>query len=91
MITDQVDAEAHWPELAHRLREIRDDLPVILYTGHGEGLADDEVERGAACARCMRKPVDPALLSQILARCLASARTWRHDAQAPLGRTIDTN
>ena len=61
-------------ELAQRLREIRSDLPVILYTGYGDGLPDD-IAPAAQPRAVIRKPVDPALLSQALSRCLAQYRT----------------
>jgi CheY-like chemotaxis protein len=71
VVTDQSMARMTGLQLAQRLREIRDDLPVILYTGHGEGLADEDVGAARLCA-VVRKPVDPALLSQVLGRCLAT-------------------
>jgi CheY-like chemotaxis protein len=72
VITDQSMPKMTGLELAQRLRQLRADLPVILYTGHGGHMADDEVDAAQLCA-VMRKPVDPALLSQTLARCLAAA------------------
>jgi len=71
IVTDQSMAKMTGLQLALRLHEIRPELPVILYTGRGEALADEDVGAARLCA-VVRKPVDPALLSQILARCLAS-------------------
>jgi CheY-like chemotaxis protein len=71
VITDQAMPKVTGLELARRLREIRADLPVILYTGNGEGLPGDEVDAARLCA-LMLKPIDPTMLSQTLARCLAS-------------------
>jgi two-component system cell cycle sensor histidine kinase/response regulator CckA len=71
VITDQSMPRMTGLQLAQRLRQVRTDLPVILYTGHGEGLSSDEVEAARLCA-LVPKPVDPTLLSQTLARCLAS-------------------
>jgi PAS domain S-box-containing protein len=76
VITDQSMPKLTGVTLARGLHELRADLPVILYTGHGEGLADGDVSAARLCA-VMRKPVDPALLSQTLARCLASAPAKR--------------
>jgi len=73
VITDQSMPRLTGLELARELHGVRADLPVILYTGHGEGLSDGEISAARLCA-VMRKPVDPVLLSQTLARCLAPAR-----------------
>ena len=73
VITDQSMPRLTGLALAHRLREIRQDLPVILYTGHGEGLAEVDVGAARLCA-VIRKPIDPVILSQTLARCLHTAR-----------------
>jgi len=72
VITDQSMPMLTGLALARELREARADLPVILYTGHGEGLSDDEISAARLCA-VMRKPVDPSMLSQTLARCLSTA------------------
>jgi signal transduction histidine kinase/ActR/RegA family two-component response regulator len=74
LVTDHSMARMTGLELAQRLRQHHHDLPVILYTGHGEGLAGDEVA-AARLTAVIPKPVDPQLLSQTLARCLAP-----HDA-----------
>jgi CheY-like chemotaxis protein len=71
VITDQSMPKMTGLALAQQLRQIRADLPVILYTGNGEGLAGEEVDAARLCA-LMLKPIDPTLLSQTLARCLAS-------------------
>jgi PAS domain S-box-containing protein len=71
VITDQSMPRMTGLELARRLRELRPELPVILYTGHGDGLPDDEVSAARLCA-LVRKPVDPAVLGQALGRCLAT-------------------
>jgi len=54
-----VDAKMSGMELAQRIRRIRADLPIILYSGHGEGLAGDEVG-AAGLSAVMRKPIDPS-------------------------------
>jgi CheY-like chemotaxis protein len=69
LITDQSMPKMTGLELAQRLQRIRSDLPIILYSGHGEGLADAEAAAVELCA-VMRKPVDPAELGIVLARCL---------------------
>jgi CheY-like chemotaxis protein len=73
VITDQSMPRMSGLELTHRLREIRPDLPVILYTGHGDGLSDEEIA-AAHLHALVRKPVDPGILGQALARCLATRR-----------------
>ena len=58
-------------QLSRALHAVRPELPVILYSGHGEGLAHTDVE--AAGVRIMlRKPVDPAALEAALRSALAT-------------------
>jgi two-component system, cell cycle sensor histidine kinase and response regulator CckA len=70
VITDQSMPRMTGLELARRLRQLRADLPVLLYTGFGDGLAGDALD-SAQLAAVIRKPVDPALLGLTLARYLA--------------------
>jgi CheY-like chemotaxis protein len=72
VITDQSMPRLTGLELARRLKQVRATLPVVLYTGHGDGISGDEVD-AAGVAVVMHKPVDPAQLSQVLTRCLAAA------------------
>jgi CheY-like chemotaxis protein len=69
VITDQSMPRMTGLALARRLKRLNAELPVILYTGFGDGLAGDDVDTAGLCA-VMRKPVDPGQLSQTLARCL---------------------
>ena len=46
LITDQSMPKMSGMELAQRIRQFHDDLPIILYSGHGDGLAGDERRRG---------------------------------------------
>ena len=71
VITDQSMPRLTGLELAERLRQCRSDLPVVLYTGHGDGLAGTDLARAALHA-VLRKPVDPVQLSQVLVRCLSA-------------------
>jgi PAS domain S-box-containing protein len=73
VITDQSMPRLTGLELARRIKTLRADLPVVLYTGHSDGMTGDDVDT-AGVAFVMRKPVDPARLSQVLTRCLAAAR-----------------
>ena len=70
-ITDQSMPRLTGLELAERLRQCRSDLPVVLYTGHGDGLAGADLTRAALHA-VLRKPVDPVQLGQVLVRCLSA-------------------
>ena len=70
VITDQSMPRLTGLELAGRLRTIRPDLPVILYTGYGDGVPDHALD-AARLTAVIRKPVDPVLLSGALAGCLA--------------------
>jgi len=58
-------------QLARALRDSRIDVPVILYSGYGEGLAQVELQ-AAGVGPVLRKPVDPAALEAALARVLAA-------------------
>jgi PAS domain S-box-containing protein len=71
LITDHSMARMTGLELAQQLRNQRNELPVILYTGHGESLAADQLA-SARLTAVIRKPVDPMLLSQTLAHCITS-------------------
>jgi CheY-like chemotaxis protein len=52
-------------ELARQIRGIRPGTPVILYTGYGEDLGEDDL--AAAGVRALaRKPVEPAELFALL-------------------------
>jgi CheY-like chemotaxis protein len=74
VITDQSMPRLTGLELARSLKALRADLPVVLYTGHGDGLSGSDVDTSGV-AVVMRKPVDPVQLSQVLARCLAGRVT----------------
>jgi CheY-like chemotaxis protein len=70
VITDQSMPRLTGLDLARRLKALRADLPVVLYTGHGDGLSGADVE-SAGVSVVIRKPVDPVNLGQVLKRCLA--------------------
>jgi CheY-like chemotaxis protein len=61
VLTDQTMPRLTGLELARRIRGIRADTPVILYTGYGEEISDAEL---ASCGvrALARKPVEPAEL-----------------------------
>ena len=72
VLTDQTMPGLTGLALAERLQQLRPGLPVLLYTGFGEGL--DEVEVGRAGVRAvLRKPVDRSELRSALATALAPA------------------
>jgi CheY-like chemotaxis protein len=74
VITDHSMAKMTGVELARRLRQVRGDLPIILYTGQGDGFgADDPAVMGLSAV--MRKPIDPQGLAQVLSRCLGASAT----------------
>jgi PAS domain S-box-containing protein len=74
VITDHSMAKMTGLELARHLRVVRPDLPIVLYTGQGDGFgADDPAVIGLSAV--MRKPIDPQELSQVLGRCLAAGAT----------------
>ncbi len=63
-------------QLAHALQALRGDLPVILYTGYGEGL-DQLALEAAGIRKVLRKPVDPHALEAALTTVLAARRESR--------------
>ena len=84
VITDQSMPKMSGTELAQRIRRLSADLPIILYSGHGDGLAG-AAAGAAGLSAVMRKPIDPVELGQVLTRCLASG------AGAIERCTVDTN
>jgi PAS domain S-box-containing protein len=71
VITDQCMPRLNGLQLAQALRAMRPELPVILYSGHGEGLARTDLE-AAGVHTVLRKPVDPAALEAALRSALAT-------------------
>jgi len=71
VLTDQTMPGMTGLALAQRARQLRPDLPVLLYTGFGEGLDDTEVMRAGVRA-VLRKPVDRTELRSALAAALAT-------------------
>ena len=72
VLTDQTMPGMTGLALAARSRELRPGVPVLLYTGFGEGLDGADVERSGVRA-VMRKPVDRDVLHAALGRALAPA------------------
>ncbi|MFP5507106.1 MAG: PAS domain S-box protein [Gammaproteobacteria bacterium] len=59
-------------DLARRLRALRADLPLILYSGYSEGVTEAQLRAAGVDAR-VRKPVDTDELLDILRRLLLAA------------------
>ena len=60
-------------QLAVELRACRPDLPVILYTGYGDGIAPGELQ-AAGIRAVLAKPVNPAALEATLSGVLGRDR-----------------
>jgi PAS domain S-box-containing protein len=73
VITDQSMPRMTGVQLAQSLQALRADLPVILYSGYGEGL-DQPALKAAGIRTVLRKPVDPHALEAALATVLAASR-----------------
>jgi CheY-like chemotaxis protein len=73
VITDQTMPRMTGLELARELLAIRRDLPVILYTGYGEGIAQEKTAAAGICA-LLKKPVEPQALFALLKAHLRSPR-----------------
>jgi CheY-like chemotaxis protein len=72
VVTDQTMPRMTGLELARRMRAVRSDLPIILYTGYADEIGEDELAR-AGVGALLRKPVEPAALFELLQRHLAQA------------------
>jgi PAS domain S-box-containing protein len=75
VITDQAMPRMTGTQLARALRASRIDVPVILYTGYGEGLAQSELQ-AAGVRAVLAKPVDPAALETALSTVLGGAAAY---------------
>jgi len=75
VITDQAMPRMTGIQLARALRNSRIDVPVILYSGYGEGLAQADLQ-AAGVRAVLRKPVDPVALEAALARVLAETASY---------------
>jgi PAS domain S-box-containing protein len=73
VITDHSMPRMTGIQLAQALQAVRSDLPVILYSGYGEGL-DQPALKAAGIRKVLRKPVDPHALEAALAAVLAADR-----------------
>jgi CheY-like chemotaxis protein len=74
VLTDQTMPGLTGVELAKRLGTLRPGLPVLLYSGFGDGIDADELGRSGVRA-VLTKPIEPASLRSALADALGvSAR-----------------
>jgi len=71
VITDQTMPRLTGLELAARIRASYPDLPVVLYSGFGDGLTDEAI-RDAGVLAFLKKPVEAGALFAVLQRCLAA-------------------
>lgn len=70
VITDQTMPKITGVELARELLTLRPDLPVILYTGLGDGIVQREVD-ALGIRALMRKPIEPPTLFDLLEKHLS--------------------
>ncbi len=76
VITDQTMPKLTGLVLAREISKLSKGLPVILYTGYGEGIDDREL--GVAGVRALaRKPVEPDALLELIATHLPAAGSRR--------------
>jgi PAS domain S-box-containing protein len=73
VVTDQTMPKMTGLELARRMRQVRADLPVILYTGYADEITAADLA-AAGVAALLRKPVEPGALFQQLERHLPPER-----------------
>ena len=72
VLTDQTMPKMTGLELAERLTLVRPDLPVMLYTGYGKNITEEQASRSGICAQ-IAKPVEPASLLELLREYLPTA------------------
>ena len=70
VLTDQTMPGRTGLELAARCRAVRPELPVLLYSGFGDGVDAAELSRSGVRA-LLRKPIEPEALRAALAEALA--------------------
>ena len=70
VLTDQTMPGRTGMELAASCRAVRPELPVLLYSGFGEGIDAAELKRSGVRA-LLRKPIEPEALRAALAEALA--------------------
>jgi PAS domain S-box-containing protein len=85
VITDQTMPGMTGLEFARSARALRPGLPVVLYTGYGEGVAQAELDR-AGVAALVRKPIEPAELLRVLREHLRSGSATPAGAPAAAAR-----
>jgi len=78
VITDQSMPRMSGLQLARTLRDLRATLPVVLYTGYGQGIAPADLQT-AGIRAVLAKPIDPAALENVLRGILGRARPIGHD------------
>ena len=76
VLTDQTMPRLTGLELASAIAEVRQDLPVILYTGYANGLDESEAQRFGISAT-LQKPVNADELKATLVRVLDDPRQSR--------------
>ena len=72
LLTDHTMPGLTGLELARGLVGTGREVPVVLYSGHVEGIDEDEA-REAGVRRVLHKPVEPGELREALSSCLRSA------------------
>lgn len=72
-VLDQTMPRMKGLELARKLRALRGDLPLILYSGYGEDITDEMLHAAGVSAR-IRKPVDTDELRKLLVSLLHANR-----------------
>jgi two-component system cell cycle sensor histidine kinase/response regulator CckA len=72
VVSDQTMPGMTGVEFAAGVRSLPNAPPVAIYTGYGEGLVTDDLERVGVTA-LLRKPIEPAALVHLLGRVLRAA------------------
>ena len=70
VLTDQVMPKLTGTEVARRLRAIRPNLPVMLYTGYGDGVGGED-PGSLGLTAILSKPIDVPKLLGVLQNALA--------------------
>jgi CheY-like chemotaxis protein len=73
VLTDETMPELRGTELAHEIRQLRPDIPIVLMSGYSGGRVAERAD-SAGVNDVLRKPLDSRDIAESLARALASPR-----------------
>jgi CheY-like chemotaxis protein len=76
VITDYTMPHLTGYELAKRLREIRDDIPIIMCSGYIDGSIEEKA-KDADITELLKKPFMSRDIARVLRRALSKTKEWK--------------